>query len=372
MGHQKSHQSRSENRSESKNAFKIKNDTMSMNLFKHGLLLAALIAFGWSSAGWAKGECTPVSGTHIYSYNFGNKQITDPSQDASGTVFKDAYTWNLGASTQMHCNCSGTTDAVYYTTKTTLVAGHNDGSLQYYKVNDYLEVATSIYVGGRVLAYEPTPWNDISNNYPQYCGSDSFEWNVDTGNRGELSLYIAKPFIGDTSINAKVVDIYARHGGADYGSTPVSSVNISGSVIVPQNCTVSPQTIPIHFGTMNSGDFTVKGQKPVSGSTQTINIPIKCTSATAYANLKVSLQATPSSGYPEAISTTNKDVGVLVTSEDGSRVLAPNSSTGYVPFMPDASGNATVTLKTYPVSTTGQPPVAGPFTALAYVLIDFA
>lgn len=45
------------------------------------------------------------------------------------------------------------------------------------------------------------------------------------------------------------------------------------------------------FGTMNSGDFTAKGQKPDNGRTRTISIPIKCTSATAEANLKLTLQA---------------------------------------------------------------------------------
>lgn len=63
----------------------------------------------------------------------------------------------------------------------------------------------------------------------------------------------------------------------------------------------------------------------------------------------------------------------MVTSENGARVLAPTAVlVRYIPFTPDSSGDATVILKTYPVSTTGNRPAAGVFTALAYLYIDFA
>ncbi|WP_368749891.1 fimbrial protein [Klebsiella aerogenes] len=338
-------------------------------------LLTGIMLLAWSQAGMAyTGWCTAQGGTYTFNVNAGNVIVTDPSKNKAGTVFYEVYNWNLGGTYNSTCDCPGTTNPgqVYFHTSTTLPYGHTDGNLTYYRVNDYLQVATEIWLAASVQAYLPTPWDNEGNGGggAKVCGGNYYP--VSTGSTGKMSLYIAKPFVGSVSFNTTVVNLYESTVSNSFGGTPTARVSIQGNVTVPQNCTVSPQTIPVHFGTMNSGDFTVKGQKPVSGSTQTINIPIKCTSATAYANLKVSLQATPSSGYPEAISTTNKDVGVLVTSEDGSRVLAPNSSTGYVPFMPDASGNATVTLKTYPVSTTGMPPVAGPFTALAYVLIDFA
>ncbi|HCM7229833.1 TPA: fimbrial protein [Klebsiella aerogenes] len=363
------------------NKLKMKKYTGKNRLWNIFCLLTGMMLLAWSQTGMAyTGQCTPDGGTYVYTYDFGNKQITDPSQDAAGTYFKDAYTWDLGSQYGIKCDCDPndlSKAPMYFKSVIPLVPGDIIDSQQFYLVNDYIEVGATVWVAGGVNQYVALPWenedDECTNCYKDCAGAYSWAFtNAGTGSKGQLSLYIRKPFINTVTINAKIADIYASGVSGSFGGTPVSSVVISGTVTVPQNCTVSPQTIPVPFGTMNSGDFTAKGQKPDSGRTRTISIPIKCTSATAEANLKLTLQATPSPSYPDAISTTNKDVGVMVTSENGARVLAPDSSTGYIPFTPDSSGDATVILKTYPVSTTGNRPAAGVFTALAYLYIDFA
>lgn len=51
------------------------------------------------------------------------------------------------------------------------------------------------------------------------------------------------------------------------------------------------------------------------------------------------------------------------------RIVVPN--TGLIPFSLE-NGQARVSFKAYPVSTTGKAPAEGKFTALAYIRIDFA
>lgn len=104
---------------------------------------------------------------------------------------------------------------------------------------------------------------------------------------------------------------------------------------------------------------------------KSFNVPIKCTNVDGTANLALRVTATPASGNANAIASNNADVGVVVTSEQGT-VLTPNNSSSAVPFNVDSSGNASVTLKAYPISTTGKQPKEGLFTALATLVIDFA
>ncbi|MFH5046488.1 hypothetical protein ABWM37_26410 [Klebsiella michiganensis] len=128
-----------------------------MKLFTRLFLILGVTLAGWSSVAWGyTGWCTPDNGTQAFSYNFGSKTVTDPAQNAPGTSFPDAFAWSLGGTYPSTCDCDpsfGGGRPTYFHTQTSLPVGHNDGQRQYYKVNDYLEVATSIYVSGAVADY---------------------------------------------------------------------------------------------------------------------------------------------------------------------------------------------------------------------------
>lgn len=334
--------------------------------------LILLISALWCSFGWA-GGCTPNAGTHTYSYDFGVKTVTDPDDNAAGTIYKNAYTWDLSSTYDATCSCSGSYKGVYFTTVTTLAPGHNDGTSQFYKVNDYLEVSTQVYIGGGLNTYVNTPITALYNNDTgkTNCGTTK---QFAAGAKGKLSLYIAKPFVGETRISgAMVFSLYGTSASGD--SVPakaMSTVNLSGKVIVPQNCTIQAgQIITIDFGTLYSGDFKAARQKPDNARVRTFSVPIKCTNIDAPSNLTLRLQATADTHYPQSIATDNPDVGVVVTDSQGS-ILNPNDTTSVIPFATDTSGNANVTLQAYPVSTTGKEPAEGVFTALAYLRVDFA
>ncbi|MDA3131347.1 fimbrial protein [Atlantibacter subterranea] len=326
----------------------------------------------WCALSWA-GPCAPASGSpYIYHYDYGTKTITNPDENKAGTFYPDAYTWNLGGDYPVTCSCSASYTSTYFTTTTTLPMGHYGNGLQFFKVNDYLEVATEVYIAGTLHIYKPTPLTAFSNqqNWSPACNTPI---NYSTGSSGKLSLYLTKSFIGSTSFSATVFSIYGTTTPNDpIGPVALSVVSISGNVVVPQNCVINAgQTVVVDFGTLLSADFKTAGQKPNGFTDKSFNVPIKCTNIGASVNLKLTIQATPTPQYTQAIASDNPDVGIEVTNSQGT-VLTPNDINSIIPFITDSSGNAEVTLKAYPISTTGKAPAEGVFTALATLRIDFA
>jgi len=312
---------------------------------------------------------------YIYNYNFGTKTITSPDENKAGQSYPDAFTWNLGEYYYAICDCHAGTafGATYFTAKTDLPLGHFDGAQQYYKVNDNIEVATKIWIQGYLQKYVNVPFTSVSNEYwydNWGCG-DSNPYT--SGSMGRLSLYIGKPFVGNVSFSKTVVALYGNTvSGEAPGPQPMSVINITGNVVVPQNCVINAgQVVTVDFGNLLSTDFKTAGQKPNGFTDKTFNVPIQCTNIGASVNLTLSLQATPSAQNNQAIASSNTDVGVVVTSSEGA-VIIPNDANSIIPFNTDVSGNASVTLKAYPVSTTGNAPAEGVFSALATLRVDFA
>ncbi|QLP45703.1 fimbrial protein [Klebsiella michiganensis] len=344
-----------------------------------GLLVGLLILYpisgfistpSYASTGW----CTPANGSsNVLTYDFGSKQISDSTQNKAGTSFPDAYTWNLGTSYLATCDCGSGNDynSNYFETKTALPLGHSDGTLQYYKINDYLEGATSVYIGGGRKEYVPTPWENESNNYPSTDYSQcNANYSFSTGAQGKLSLYITKSFIGVSEINVNMLDIYSSSVSGSFGGIPLVSLYVQGQVIVPQTCSINAgQIVTVDFGSFMSGEFKNKGQMPAGYTPKTISVPIKCNGMDANASLTLRFQAEASADEPAAIKTSNDDVGVQITDDSG-KVIEPNS--GLLPFQLDDNLQATVTFHAAPISTTGNAPAEGTFSATAYIRVDFA
>lgn len=345
---------------------------MNLKSFLTGVLVLLSICGFISSPAYAStGWCTRPTGSspEQITYNFGTKQVSDYSQNTAGTAFPDAFTWNLGTNYYVTCDCDDTNQEIYFKTETSLPQGHSDGTYQFYKVNDYLEVATSIFMAGGRNEYIPTPWINEGNEQTavQQCTSNLV---FGTGSQGKLSLYIAKPFVGTSEINTSILKIYASTISGSYGSSELVDLYIQGQVIVPQTCSVNAgQIVTVDFGSFMSGKFKNKGQMPAGYTPKTITVPIKCNGMDANASLTLRFQAEASADEPAAIKTSNDDVGVQITDDSG-KVIEPNS--GLIPFQLDDNLQATVTFHAAPISTTGNAPAEGTFSATAYIRVDFA
>lgn len=339
------------------------------------ILLGLLIFIGGINAAWCyTGFCTPYPSTHEFHYNFGSIAIKDIENNKAGTILPEQYKWSSGGDYKGSCDCNpnGPASQSYFTTRTSLANGHTFG---YFKVNDYLEVSTAVFLVQSPDAssgnFVQTPWKDEPNEYYESCDHAQGIHTFATGSQGKMSFYIAKAFVGVTVIvDTKVLDIYASRSKGSYGSMPLASISVAGQITAPQNCVINAgQMVTVDFGSIYSGEFTNKGGVPTGVNPKSVNTSIKCNNIDAYANLTLRFQSTASTSFPSAIKTDNNDVGVIIMNNAGN-IIKPN--TGLIPFTLGSNAEATVTFKAAPVSTTGNIPSAGQFKAQAYIRVDFA
>lgn len=358
-----------------------------MKYIKNMVLLFAVLMAGWSQLSFATGagNCDPNGGTINSQYSWGTYNITDPDNNVAGYVTPSHQVTSGVQSQTLYCACSGGPFSNLYMFGETTLTKYNDaGGVVYYNIpgNEYLAVGLTIWSQLR-NAWLTLPFGPISNDTgtdktEYYCNANNtiYIGGSHSGSKANISFEVIKPFVGGTYIiNVKVGSLYWTIGNgtqSSYGSIPGNNYVVSGTITVPQNCVINAGTvISVDFGSLYSGDFKVAGQKPDDSPIKTFNVPVKCTNIAAPANLTLRLQATADSHYSQAISSDNPDVGVVVTNSEGT-IITPNDTTSVVPFQTDTSGNANITLKAYPVSTTGNTPKEGLFTALAYLRVDFA
>ena len=256
-----------------------------------------------------------------------------------------------------------------YTTSFPVV--ETDGQWQYLTLDpEYINGAMSITDTDAGVFYPPINYIHMGRN-TQVNRLKSF--GVYDSNL-TFRLKVVKPFIGSVVIPARTMfNVYVTTNNKDPLSTIVYQITYSGVVTVPQNCEINGgQIITVDLGKLNSAAFNEAGKKPYNVPEKTFNVPIACNGdVISTAHLTLRMQATPDSHIADAIATDNQDVGVVVTSENGS-ILKPNDINSSVDFTTNDAGNANITLKTYPVSTTGNAPAEGIFTALACLRVDFA
>lgn len=187
-----------------------------------------------------------------------------------------------------------------------------------------------------------------------------------------FQLKIVKPFVGTVTIAPKTMfSVYVTTAANDPLSDVVYNISYSGTVTVPQSCEINAgQTILVDFGSLYSGGFTHAGEKPTGVRIKKFNVPVKCSGVDSQVNLSLRLIATADSNVSQAIASDNPDVGVVVETNEGA-VLTPNDTSSVEPFVTDDAGKANISLQAYPVSTTGETPAEGVFTALANLRVDF-
>ncbi|MCU6306350.1 fimbrial protein [Enterobacter quasiroggenkampii] len=309
--------------------------------------------------------CYPTNGS-APSFIFDVSATLTDAQNKAGASTQISKSWQNYVN--VTCNCPGgatTNPNDIQSVLSSQPVVERDGPWQYVYINDYLIGAAKTHDDGTGQdMYLPVEYYKI--NATLICNG------VDVHNAGfVLSLKITKPFIGTVNISAP--QAYTAYLGDTYSypfNTPIYYMGYTGTITVPESCTIDAgQIVTIDFGNIWSGKFTAKGKKPEGVNPVTKQISVKCNSGVdAMADLTIRFESTPDASYPDAISSDNPDVGVMIT-DSIDRAILPN--TGLIPFSLE-NGQARVTFKAYPVSTTGKAPAEGKFTSLAYIRIDFA
>ncbi|MCT6972031.1 long polar fimbrial protein LpfD [Salmonella enterica subsp. enterica serovar Yoruba] len=343
-----------------------------------GLLGGSVLFSGQALAAADWGACTPDGGTHVFSATL-NKTITDTSKNASGMVFRDFWSWDLGGDYDAVCECpEGTaTASTYYKATSPLAPGHSEGERQYFIINNNIQISVDVWVQGHYQDYKTAPFSNLDNLSAARAGCTVGDVRFTTGSKGKLSLYNNHPFVGELQIpSTKILDLFGTHKVDVYNASPLASVYLSGSIIVPQGCELSSgSTLEIPFGEFKATDFKDrKGQVAKNATKFTKELQFKCTNISDGVKIFLRIEGMPNANDSNAIDMGNPDIGAIIEGANG-KILVPNDASvnqelSVSGLVDDTHRTASTTISAYPISTTGKLPAAGDFEGIATMRID--
>lgn len=243
-----------------------------------------------------------------------------------------------------------------------------EGGYKYLRINDYLQGAMQITDSAAGVFYPPQNYirmgvdGNVSNQKP-------FQVN---DSKLILKLKVTRPFISMVPIPRQtMLTVYVTTTTADALTTPVYTISYSGKIEVPQNCEINAgQVVEFDFDNIGASLFSRAGPggRPETARPQTRRVAIKCTNIDAQAYLSMRLEA--EDHQDNMMISDNKDVGFMIA-EEGGNILTPNTLASKIRFQLDDNAQASVGIRAWPVSVTGNKPAEGPFSARGYLRVDF-
>lgn len=346
-----------------------------------GLLGGSVLFSGQALAAADWGPCVPEGGTHLFSATL-EKTITDTSKNASGVVFPDFWSWDIGAggySAVCECPAGESTAPTYYKSTSPLPLGHKEGDREYFIINDNIQISADVWIEGGRNDYFTVPFDEKDNALPGRgaCDVDGKPVLFSTGAKGKLSLYIHRPFVGELIIpSTRIMDLYGTRKSMVYGTTPMASVYFSGHIVVPQGCELSSgSTLEIPFGEFKASDFKDrKGQIAKNATIFTKELQFKCTNISDGVKIFLHIEGMPNANDSNAIDMGNPDIGAVIKGENGN-ILVPNDinanqELSVTTLVDETHRTASAKISAYPISNTGKLPAAGEFEGIATMRID--
>ena len=345
-----------------------------MGLLACGLWLALSGAPAQAAGDWGPCQSDTV---HQFPASF-NETITDPSQNYSGHEFDNFSRWDNGQRYSITCQCPddmSNPPPGYYKAEVNLPAGH---AATWYKVNDNLEVRTTISVSneGNINA----PFVDLTNKNPnsKECASKGGVHDAQTGTTGSVSLYIAHPFVGTSTIpQTEIASLYLTKKAGVYSTTPIVRVLLSGTVEVDQGCEIDGgSVVNIPLGEYDARDFEVPaGSKPQNVQIVKEKLVLHCHNISDGVRAWVHIEGTVNPNNATAIDMGNPDIGVQISGDTSGKVMIPNdvnSEEQLALGFQDASGSrsAVFNMQAWPVNTTGKRPASGDYQGIASLRVE--
>lgn len=308
------------------------------------------------------------------------------SFNKAGTELLSKFTWKDGTSYNIVCACvpgeewNQTYYSAYYKGNNGATTGHASG---WESVNEYIDVRTFVAIWDQSInntTMHQVPFRGVSNNTSQgkcpntnlnQFGRSQIKQTISSGSRGRMDLYIKKSFVGNTAFS--IPDFYIMYANNDrqQNGPGIAIIGINVDVTAPQSCEINAgQSISIPFNDAAQQNFVAagKGGMPAGIVPQSKTLSIKCSNMDAYANLDMRFVGTADPNRTnDGFSTTNKDIAIAIEGPNGR--LTP--TTGKLPLQLDSNQNGSVTIKTYPISSTGLAPAVGKYSSIVTVRLDF-
>ncbi|HHT8250383.1 TPA: fimbrial protein [Citrobacter braakii] len=334
-----------------------------------GFSYSALAYTGWCASG--SDTSTPGVGTpKQYTFSL-NATVNDVTEIDRGKTFRQHWDEN-GAYVGWCDNQPGVKAETWYKglpgpQLTSEVPG---GARFYYIPNtdNTLSVQTYIYIVAH--GHLRVPLYDASNLTPGDHSKPGPNWS--SGSQGYITLRIEKPIASSHIMipPTVVAELWASHVKGSYGPSPMVQIIVSGSIIVPQSCTINAgSTLSINLGNAWAGDFKVPGAKPDTYEPKVITVKAHCDNANATEQLNLGMNAAVAAGGYGAIKTTNDNIGIMLSAQSAQSPetqFLTSDPTIRVPFkLEQDNGEATITLRSWPVKVTSAELTPGGYSATA-------
>ncbi|VEA69798.1 long polar fimbrial protein LpfD [Serratia rubidaea] len=319
-----------------------------------------------------------IGGAQEYPFSF-STSFTEPDQNTAGKIIENAAggEWDRPERYTVTCGCTNMREA--YVTAIPLLkeldyTGGTDiegTPLSYYVLNDFLSVASMVYVHGKIKKSLAVPFYSRDNeNTGSPIPCNGAKNTFKSGSQGQINLRFRRPFVGVKVIPpTRLLEVYLSSTSGVSSPTPVSYVTMSGTVTVPQNCEISPQPVVINFGDIMSTDFKRKGEMPKNFTPHQRDLTLACRNISDGVKVSLSFQGEADPSDPSALKSTNKDIAVKIEDSSSNAVISPNN--GRLPVMMnymDQTGKTGINV--YPINTSNEMPEVGVFNSTATIRVE--
>lgn len=323
------------------------------------------------------GYCTADGGTHI-------SELTINSTIAA----RDNVTGHVASTTvdngnlyQGTCYCVTDRNGQWHNDNYTavinpsLIESANRGNVQYYQLDEFLDVGISIEIYGTGLVN--APFKDVINhpNGVSTCTNGIKTSKFDSGSKGIIYFYVTQPFTGKTAIPRTLISHLYSTINPEYPLTePLADIYISGYVEATQECEINGgQIITVNFDKIPATEFSSTRGGAITSRRIEVPVTVSCTGMARGQGIQAEMQANPVAGDPSMIQTDNPDVGIKIYTNDQGKELG-NVNGGK---MPAAMGNpvlgresGSLSFWAAPASATGTKPEPGAFNAQAILVLE--
>ncbi|ALB64726.1 fimbrial protein [Cronobacter condimenti 1330] len=318
----------------------------------------------------ATGFCNTTGGPKIFNVD-ASTTVANPDDNQSGKSFSERF--GSSENYTAHCDCDDSDlskdphPGAYYKSEY-LAPMTQYGDAAFIHVNDDIDLSAAINIAN--VGDVNVPFTDIWNKKNNGCSLNSFT----TGQSGSLTFRINKPFLGQSVIpQMAVAAIYGTVRPGQYATEPMAKVFVQGTVTVPQSCEINAgEVISVDFGTIFASNFTTRGHKPDQFIDKKTVIAYVCKNISDGVTLTMTFSGAAADGMPEALATTNPDIGVLMKNSS-EQVLPINTSELPMPLNPSTDisrRTGSVNLFTAPVNLSGKTPQNGAFSGSAAITVN--
>ncbi len=343
------------------------------------LLLVSGQAFA-DGMGNGTGWCQSTTGTAYFPFSF-DQTIETTNSNQQGEIFE--HRWSASGYYTATCDCDNTSYRGYnyfsatagdLTEKGTFIESRSTGYTMYYYVlvPDKLEVGIETLIAGGLNKYVPVPFTAISNKDASAGGCSGAPMaEMAAGNKGLVRIYILHPLVGQVTIpTITVMNLYLSKSDDNSVPTtpPIASVTMSGTITVPQSCSINAgQIIEVKLPDVLGKDIRNLGDSPQSAHVTT-QVNFTCSNVADGTNLSMSLSGTNDAHNSDYLATDNENIGIRIFDKNDNTIV-PNGSTE-LPIDNYQDGNGSMAFTAAPVNTTGKIPHTGEYQATATLEIQ--